>query len=448
MAIIQFPKGFKWGAATASYQIEGAWNEDGRGLSIWDTFSRTPGRVKNGDNGNVACDSYHRYEEDIALIKDLGVSAYRFSTAWPRIIPDGDGEINPKGLRFYHKFVDRLLEAGVEPYITLYHWDLPQALEDKGGWANRATIDAFVRYAEIMFKEFGGKVKNWLTLNEPWCVSFLSNFIGVHAPGNKNLQLAVDIAHNLLVAHGKAVQKFRELGIQGNIGFAPNVTWLDPYSSNNQADLDAAARERAWFVEWFFDPVFKGEYPQFMVDWLRSKGAELRIQPGDMETINQPIDILGINYYTGNVVRHNAGSGLFDSEFIELGYDRTDINWPIYSEGFNNVLQFISSRYGNIPLYITENGACYNDEPHDGRVRDDRRIAYLRQHITQMHRAIASGVNLQGYFTWSLMDNFEWAEGYGMRFGLIHVDYNTLVRTPKDSYFWYKKIACNNWLEV
>lgn len=448
MAIIQFPQGFKWGAATAAYQIEGAYREDGRGLSIWDTFSRIPGKVKNGDTGDVACDSYHRYPEDIELMKKLGIGAYRFSVSWPRVIPDGSGEINSKGLAYYRDFVDRLLDAGIEPYCTLYHWDLPQALQDKGGWANRETIDAFVRYAEVMFETFNGKIKHWITLNEPWCVSFLSNYLGVHAPGNRDLQLAVNIGHHLLVAHGKTVKRFRELGIAGQIGYAPNVTWIDPYSRSNPDDIAAADRERAWFVEWFMDPVFKGTYPDFMVDWFKRKGAELHLQPGDMETIREPIDFMGINYYTGHVVRHAQGGGLFDSETIDLGYTRTDIGWPIYPEGFNNVLQFIANRYGQIPLYITENGACYNHEPENGRVKDQERIDYLRKHLIQLNRALASGVNLKGYFVWSLLDNFEWAEGYSMRFGIVHVDYNTLERTPKDSFYWYKQIARNNWFEV
>jgi beta-glucosidase len=448
MAIVQFPEGFRWGAATASYQIEGAYNEGGRGPSIWDTFCSTPGKIKDGDNGNIACDSYHRYEEDIAIMKNLGITVYRFSVAWPRIVPDGDGAINEEGLAYYHRFVDKLLEAGIEPYCTLYHWDLPQALEDQGGWNNRKTVDAFVRYSEIMFKEFNGKIKQWITLNEPWCSSFLSNYLGAHAPGNRNLQLAVDIAHHLLVAHGLTVKSYRKLGYDGLIGYAPNVTWLDPYSSDNQQDIDAARREIAWFVEWFFDPIFKGEYPAFMVDWFKTKGIELHILPGDMEAISQPIDFLGINYYTGHVCRYKQGGGLFDSELIELGYERTDIGWPIYSEGFNNVLQYITKRYGAIPMYITENGACYNDEPVNGRVQDTGRIEYLKKHITQVNRAIASGVNMKGYFTWSLLDNFEWAEGYTMRFGLVHVDYNSLVRTPKDSFYWYKKVIGNNWYEV
>ncbi|UJF32436.1 GH1 family beta-glucosidase [Paenibacillus hexagrammi] len=447
MAIVQFPKDFIWGAATASYQVEGAYNEDGRGMSIWDTFSRTPGKVWNGDNGDVACDSYHRYEEDIAIMKDLGITEYRFSMAWPRIIPDGSGEINRKGLDFYHRFVDKLIENGITPICTLYHWDLPQALQDQGGWANRATIDAFVRYSEIVFKEFQGKIKSWITLNEPWCVSFLSNYLGIHAPGFTDLQLAVDVSHHLLVAHGRTVRKFRSLGLEGTIGYAPNVTWIEPYSPLEQ-DVQASRRATGWFTDWFFEPVFKGSYPEYLVKWFEDKGAVLHVEPGDLEDISQPIDFLGINYYTGNVGRYKEGEGLFDCEDIDMGYERTDIDWPIYSDGFYQVLTYLKNTYGEIPIFITENGACYNDEPADGRVRDEKRIAYLSKHLTQLNRAITAGVPVKGYFVWSLMDNFEWAEGYSKRFGIVHVDYRTLKRTKKDSFYWYQKVASNGWFTV
>jgi beta-glucosidase len=446
MAIIQFPKDMKWGTATASYQIEGAVKEDGRGPSIWDTFSHAPGNVKNGENGDVACDSYHRYEEDIEIMKELGIDTYRFSVAWPRIFPTGDGEINLKGLEFYHKFVDKLLEAGIEPMCTLYHWDLPQDLQDKGGWANRETIDAFVRYAETMFKEFSGKIKYWITLNEPWCISYLSNYIGVHAPGNQDLQLATNVAHHLLVAHGRTVQKFRELNIEGEIGFAPNTTWLEPFS-DKQEDIDACNREIAYFIEWFMDPVFKGEYPQFMLDWFKKKGVEVKMEDGDLEDIHQPIDFLGINYYTGHLARHKENEGLFDWEFVEMGHERTDIGWPVYPEGFYNVLTRITDRYGKVPIYITENGSCYNDEPVDGRVRDDSRTKYLKQHLTALSRSIESGVNIKGYLTWSLLDNFEWAEGYSKRFGIVYVNYRTQERIKKDSFYWYKQTISNGFFE-
>lgn len=446
MTIIEFPKDMKWGAATASYQIEGAVNEGGRGVSIWDTFSKTPGNVVNGDNGDVACDSYHRYKEDVQIMKELGIKVYRFSVAWPRIFPNGTGEVNKEGLEYYHNLIDELLANDIEPMCTLYHWDLPQILQDKGGWGNRETIDAFVAYAEVMFKEFSGKIKQWITLNEPWCISFLSNYIGVHAPGNKDLQLATQISHHLLVAHGKTVQKFRELNVDGEIGIAPNTTWLEPYS-NRQQDIDACNREIAWYLEWFMDPVFKGSYPHFMLDWFANKGVHLEIEDGDMEVIHQPIDFIGINYYTGHVARYKENEGLLDWELVELNYERTDIGWPIFPEGFYKVLCRIKDNYGDVPIYITENGSCYNNEVENGRVKDVGRISYLEQHLTALHRAISSGVNIKGYLTWSLMDNFEWAEGYTMRFGIVHVNYRTLERTKKDSYYWFKQTIANNWFE-
>jgi beta-glucosidase len=447
MAMIQFPKELKWGAATASYQVEGAAFEDGRGLSIWDTFSHTPGNVLNGDHGDIACDSYHRYEEDIQLMKELGVDVYRFSIAWPRIFPKGKGQINPKGLQYYHSLVDQLIENGIEPMCTLYHWDLPQTLEDEGGWDNRDIIDAFVDYAEVMFTEFSGKIKQWVTINEPWCASFLSNYLGVHAPGNKDLQLATTIAHHLLVAHGRAVKKFRELKVDGQIGYAPNVTWLEPFS-NKQEDVDACKRGTGWFIEWFLSPVFKGEYPEFMVTWFKHKGVEVRIEAGDMETIQQPIDFLGINYYTGNVARYKQNEGLFDVEDIDMGYERTDIDWFVYPEGFYNALTYITELYGQVPIYITENGSCYNDEPENGRVKDQGRIDYLKKHLTSLSRSIDNGVNIKGYLTWSLLDNFEWAEGYSKRFGIVHVNFQTLERTKKDSFYWFKKAIANKRFEV
>ncbi|MBM7603967.1 beta-glucosidase [Metabacillus crassostreae] len=381
---------------------------------------------------------------DIEIMKDLGIDVYRFSVAWPRIYPSGTGEVNQKGLEFYHRFVDKLLENGIEPICTLYHWDLPQALQDQGGWGNRETIDAFASYAETMFNEFEGKIKYWITLNEPWCISFLSNYIGAHAPGNTDLQLATQISHHLLVAHGKAVKKFRELKIEGEIGFAPNTTWLEPYS-NSKEDIEACRRENAYFIEWFMDPVFKGEYPQFMVDWFKKKGVEMKIDVGDLEIIQQPIDFLGINYYTGHIARYKENEGLFDWEYVEIGYERTDIDWPVYPDGFYKVLTHITERYGNVPIYITENGSCYNDEPVNGRVKDEKRTKYLKQHLTALSRSIDSGVNIKGYMAWSLLDNFEWAEGYSKRFGMVFVDYLTQERIKKDSFHWYKKTISNNW---
>ncbi|NGZ77837.1 GH1 family beta-glucosidase [Saccharibacillus alkalitolerans] len=446
MTIFQFPNDFKWGTATAAYQIEGAAKEGGRGPSIWDTFSHTPGRVYNGDNGDVACDSYHRYEEDIELMKELGINTYRFSISWPRIIPDGDGEINREGLDYYHRFVDKLLEAGIEPFCTLYHWDLPQALQDVGGWENRRSIDAFVKFSEVMYREFDGKIKYWLTFNEPWCIAFLSNVIGVHAPGKQDLQAALDVAHHVLVAHGKSVSKFRELGVDGKIGIAPNVAWAVPYSKSEE-DKGAADRNIQVYSDWFLDPIYKGSYPKPLYDWFEQSGHVPPIQEGDMEAIAQPIDHIGINYYSMSVNKFNPNGGYLQMEEVDMGLTKTDIGWPVESRGLYDVIHYLQ-KYGNIDIYITENGACINDDVVNGKVNDTRRISYLQQHIAQIHRVIADGINLKGYMAWSLMDNFEWAEGYRMRFGLVHVDYRSLKRTPKESFYWYQNVVKNNWMET
>lgn len=447
MTILQFPKDIKWGTATASYQIEGAAQKDGRGPSIWDTFAKTPGNVYKGHDGDVACDSYHRFPEDVKLMKELGVDMYRFSIAWPRIFPQGTGEVNEEGLAYYHRLVDSLLEHGIEPVCTLYHWDLPEALQEKGGWESRDTIEAFADYADTIFRSFEGKIKKYITINEPWCASFLSNYIGAHAPGKQSLQLGVDTAHHLMVAHGRAVQKFRALSLQGEIGYAPNVEWNEPYS-NSEEDAEACRRATGWFLDWFFDPVFKGSYPDFLTEWFAKDGVKVPIVDGDLEIISQPIDFLGINYYTGSVSRYEKGASMFDHERVDQGYEKTDIGWNVYPEGFYKILTAIHQQYGDVPIYITENGSCYNDEPINGTVADDGRIRYLEKHLTALHRAITSGVPIKGYMTWSLLDNFEWAEGYNMRFGLVHVNYRTLVRTPKESYFWYQEFLKTKWLEV
>jgi beta-glucosidase len=448
LARIDFPKDFVWGTATASYQIEGAWQEDGRGPSIWDTFSHTPGKVFNNDNGNVACDSYHRYEEDIALLKKLGVKAYRFSIAWPRIFPQGTGVVNERGLDYYRRVVDALIEAGIEPCVTLYHWDLPQALQDKGGWDNRDTIDAFVNYSEVVFKAFDGKIKQWITFNETWCVSFLSNYIGAHAPGNKDLQLAINIAHHCMVAHGEAVKKFRELGIQGEIGTTHNLSWSEPYSTSPE-DVAAARRSRAFSNEWFMEPTFKGTYPQFMVEWFKTKGAEVPILPGDMETIAQKIDFIGVNFYSGGFVRYKKDDGLFDSEEVQVGFDKTYMDWNVYAEALYKVLSWVHGEYGDTPIYITENGACYEDVlTEDNRIHDVLRKQYFKKHFIQCHRLIESGVPLKGYFAWSLLDNFEWAEGYRKRFGIVYTNYETLERHPKDSYYFIQDVIKSSGFEA
>lgn len=448
MVFIKFPKNFIWGAATSAYQVEGACNEDGRGPSVWDVFSHIKGKIKDNNTGDIACDSYHRYQEDVNLLKRLGANAYRFSVSWPRIFPKGLGTVNEKGLAYYRKLVDQLVANNIEPMCTLYHWDLPQALQDNGGWMNRKTVDAFVEYASLVFKEFDGKIKFWLTFNEPWCVSFVSNYMGVHAPGNKDLQLAIDVAHNVMVAHGKTVQTFRNLGIKGQIGYAPNLVWNEPYSTR-QEDVDACKRNAGWFNEWFLEPVFKGTYPQFLVDWFKTKGVSVRATAGDMETIRQPIDFLGINYYSGTLARYKESNLLFDAETVDEGYPRTDIEWGLfYPQGLYKLLTWVKDTYGSKPIFITENGACYKDVLIDGKVHDEQRIEFLKRHLIQVDRALKSGMDVKGYFAWSLLDNFEWAEGYTKRFGLVYTDFKTLKRLPKDSFHWYKKVIDSNSLEA
>ncbi|MGI8314242.1 GH1 family beta-glucosidase [Halobacillus mangrovi] len=443
---IQFPDTLKWGAATASYQIEGAAHKDGRTPSIWDTFAHAPGNVKNGDHGDEACDSYHRYKEDVQHLKDLGVDLYRFSISWSRVIPQGTGDLNPKGVAYYSNLIDELLENGIEPMITLYHWDLPQVLQENGGWESRATTDAFHDYAVAMFNEFGDRVKKWITINEPWCASFLSNYLGIHAPGKTDLQAGVDVAHHLLLAHGKAVQSFRELVPDGEIGYAPNVGWLQPYTPS-EADKKACERSMMWQKEWFMDPVFKGSYPEELVHLFEEHQAVLKLEEGDLDVISQPIDFMGLNYYTGSLGRYKEDGGLFQVEEIPLDERRTDIGWPIYADGFYRVLTNIHETYGDVPIYITENGACYNHEVENGTVNDQERIDYLKQHLTSLQRAIQAGVPIKGYIVWSLLDNFEWAEGYEKRFGIIHVNFRTFERTRKDSYYWYKQTVTNKWFE-
>lgn len=446
MTVYAFPKDFHWGAATAAYQIEGAHQEDGRGLSIWDTFSHTPGKVLQADNGDTACDSYHRFAEDIQLMKELGIDTYRFSISWPRIYPEGSGEINAKGLAYYHRFVDELLANGIEPFCTLYHWDLPQALQDIGGWDNRVTIDAFEAYAVTMFREFRGKINKWITFNEPWCSSFLSNYYGHHAPGYKDLQLSANVAHHVLVAHGRAVLAYRKLGLGGEIGIAPNMTWAVPYR-RTQEDKDACLRATAWSLDWFLDPIVFGCYPEMLLHQFAKFGVQIPVQPGDMEIIRQPIDLIGINYYSASVNRYNPHAGFLESEECGMGLEVTDIGWALAPTGFYESLHYLHDKYPGIPVYITENGACYNDGVENGRVRDTRRIAYIKQHLIQLCRAIEDGIPVKGYMAWSLLDNFEWAEGYSKRFGLVHVDFKTMRRTKKDSFYAYQKIVGNGWLE-
>ncbi len=432
-----FPEDFLWGAATSSYQIEGAWDADGRGPSIWDEFCRQPGRVVGGDRGDVACDSYRRYADDVALLKELGAQVYRFSVSWPRVFPSGTGAVNRAGLHYYHHLVDALLAQGIRPFCTLYHWDLPQALQAKGGWENRATIDAFVEYSDLLFREFHQKIDLWITFNEPFCSSFVGNYFGIHAPGKTDLAAALACAHHQLVAHGLAATRFRQLVAQGkasgSLGIAPNITWAEPYTES-EADRQACLRSIQWSWDWFLDPVCLGAYPEPLLTWFANHGVHPPVVEGDWEAIKQPLDFVGGNYYCASVNLHDAtpAGGLLESSQVDMGWEKSDNGWPLTPEGFTRSLVRIANKYRGLPIYITENGLCLND------AQDQRRIVYLDQHLRALARALAQGVPVKGYLAWSLLDNFEWAEGYSKRFGLVFVDFSTGTRTPKPSFYWYR----------
>ena len=445
MSKIIFPKDFIWGTATASYQIEGAWNEDGKGMSIWDSFSHTPGNVQNNDTGDVACDHYHRFKEDIEIMKELGLDSYRFSVSWPRIMPDGKGEINQKGLDFYKNLVEELLNAGISPALTLYHWDLPFELQKIGGWTNRDVAEYFAEYAELMFDELGDRVERWITHNEPWVVSFMGYHTGEHAPGLTDLKLAQDAAHNLLLSHGKAVERFRSKNLDGELGITLNLYQTYP-ATDSEKDKEAAGLAKESLNGWFLNPIFNGNYPAKISEFYNNAVGDIEIQDGDMDLISQDIDFLGINYYSRAVVKYDSSQ-----EFIPVAHIKpedsqyTEMGWEVYPEGLYDLLTEIKEVYGDIPLYITENGAAFDDELIDGQVKDEERLDYLKQHFKAAHKAIKNGVNLKGYYVWSLMDNFEWAHGYSKRFGLIYIDYgNGQTRYFKDSARWYKKVINNN----
>ncbi len=436
----QFPEGFFWGAATAAFQIEGATREDGRGESIWDRFAATPGKILTGETGDPASDSYHRYREDVALMQTLGLNAYRFSVAWPRIIPDGSGAVNPAGLDYYDRVVDALLAAGIRPFVTLYHWDLPQALQDKGGWANRETIDAYLRYSEVVVRRLGDRVKNWMTFNEPWCISILSHALGEHAPGLRDMKIALQVAHNLLVAHGRVMPVIRQNSPGAQAGIVLNLNPAYP-ATDTEADAAAARMSHAKFNLWFLDPISGRGYPQ---DAWDSYGADVpEIAPGDMEVMTAPVDFLGVNYYSRNIIHDPTGG---TGKIINR---RNPVNmmargWENCPQALTELMTWLHQEYSFPSLMITENGATYDDVLWEGRVHDLARIDYLRDHIGALPGLIAAGVPLKGYFCWSLLDNFEWAWGTRDRFGLIYTDFKTQQRVIKDSGYWYSKIARAN----
>jgi len=440
-----FPKDFLWGAAASAYQIEGAYKEDGKGESIWDRFTRWEGHVLNGDNGNVACDHYHRYKDDVALIKSLEIPCYGFTVAWTRIQPTGSGAVNHKGLDFYSRLVDELLAAGITPKTTLFHWDLPQALQETAGWTNRDTADRFADYARIVFDHLADRVKMWATHNEPWVSAFLGYATGVHAPGICDYSQAYQAAHHLLLSHGKAVQMFRQGGYEGKIGLILNLNGLIP-ASDDERDVAATQRVHDETHALFLDPVFKGSYPQALFDYIGVH--QPKIHANDLDVIQQPIDFLGLNYYNTDLVSFDIFGGLNKAHLTPYsapGWGRTEMNWGIHPTGLKNEVLYIKENYGNPELYLTENGCALPDIPDkNGFVKDWDRIRFLQAHIQALHEAVQDGANVQGYFVWSIFDNFEWERGYGQRFGIVRVDFETLQRIPKQSSYWYRELIARN----
>lgn len=446
-----FPPGFLWGAATAAYQIEGAAAEGGRGASIWDTFSHTPGAVANGDTGDVATDHYHRYRQDVDLIAALGLSAYRFSVSWPRVQPRGQGPANPQGLAFYDRLVDALLERGVSPALTLYHWDLPQELQDAGGWPARDTAYRFAEYAQLVHDHLGDRVGLWTTLNEPWCSAFLGYASGEHAPGIKDAGASLAAAHHLLLGHGLATSAMQSQA-RGAEKFAitVNLSQVIPASAD-PADRAAGQLFDGLANRIFLDPVLRGAYPQDVVTATQHIADWSFVQPGDEQLISAPIDLLGVNYYQPlRVAADPSGHGPAEypgtvgMKALAPHAPRTDMGWEINPQGFTDLLVRLQADYG-VPIIITENGAAFDDVlGPDGRVADPGRTEFLAGHLRAVHDAIGAGVDVRGYFAWSLLDNFEWAHGYRRRFGLVYVDYQTQARVPKDSAHWYAQVARDN----
>jgi beta-glucosidase len=446
---LKFPGGFAWGTATAAYQIEGGVAEGGRGPSIWDTFARQPGKILDGSSADVACDHYRLYREDFALMRELGVRHYRFSIAWPRIIPSGSGAPNPAGLDYYERLVDSMKENGIEPYATLYHWDLPQPLQDKGGWAQRSTADRYVEFADVVTRRLGKSIKNWMTHNEPWVVAFVGHLFGSHAPGMKDLPTALAAAHTILLSHGKAVPVIRaNVGAAARVGIVHNLEWVEP-ASRKEEDRAAALRHDGAFNRWFLDPIFKGTYPADMVEWYGR--AAPAVQPGDMEAISAPTDFLGVNYYTRRIIAHDPAGDFLHARHISYPFvPHADYEeWEVSPEGLYRVLVRVSEDYGRPALYVTENGTPLADTVGpDGACHDPVRVDYIARHAAGIWQAIQDGVDVRGYFVWSIMDNFEWNLGYTKRFGLVHVDFRSQKRTVKDSGKWFSRVSRANSVEV
>ncbi|MBY8871245.1 beta-glucosidase [Micromonospora sp. PLK6-60] len=453
-AALTFPPGFLWGAATAAYQIEGAVAEDGRTPSIWDTFSHTPGRTVAGHTGDVACDHYHRMPADVRLMADLGLKSYRFSVSWSRVQPDGAGPANQRGLDFYRRLVDELRAYDIEPWLTLYHWDLPQPLEDAGGWPARDTAGRFADYAQLVADALGDRVNHFTTLNEPWCSAFLGYGSGVHAPGRTNGTDALRAGHHLMLGHGLAVRAVRASRPGAQLGVTVNLYPVTP-ATDSPADADAARRIDGLMNRFFLDPILRGSYPTDLRADLRGVTDFGHVRDGDLAIISTPLDQVGVNYYTRHVVSAGTGPaepgpspwpGSEDVRFVSRGIPVTDMDWEVDAPGLLETLQRVHREYTDLPIYVTENGAAFVDEVVDGRVDDTDRLAYFDAHLRAAHAAIDSGVPLKGYFAWSLLDNFEWAWGYTKRFGMVRVDYDDQARIPKSSARWYAEVIRRNGL--
>ena len=433
-----FAPDFLWGCATSSYQIEGAGQEDGRVESIWDRFAATPGRIKDGSNGLVACDHYHRWPEDFDIGRDMGLNAYRFSIAWPRIFSEVGGKPNEKGLDFYSRLVDGMLERGLQPWATLYHWDLPQYLQDRGGWNERATVDAYLAFVDAMTRRLGDRVQHWITHNEPWCTAIIGNYEGWHAPGNTDFKTALQVAHHVLLSHGKAVPLIRANVRHAKAGLALSLHPVRPASSELE-DIAATERHDGLRYRWFLDPLYGHGYPQAILEAIGD--AAPVVLPGDLEAIAVPTDFLGVNYYFPETIQHAPGHGPLSARVLPPapGVETTYMGWEVAPQGLAELLLRIENDYHPGPMYITENGSCYADEVDaDGEIDDVERRHYLMRHLAALNAAIRDGVPVKGYFAWSLLDNFEWAEGYLKRFGLTHIDYASQQRRLKGSGKWYR----------
>lgn len=439
----KFPEDFLWGTATAAYQIEGAWNKDGRGLSIWDTFSHTSGKIKNDDTGDEACDFYNLFRDDIKLMKSLDYKAFRLSISWPRMIPNGYGSANLKGIRFYKEVLKELKDNNIKTIVTLYHWDLPQALEDMGGWSNRRTAEAFRDYADLCFKELGQLVDLWITLNESYIIAFYGHFTGIFAPGRKSVEDTFLVIHNLNLAHGLAVKKFREYDLKSKIGITNNRDWLMPYDSKSKNDIYATKYANDVMYYYFIDPIILGEYPSSFYKTVKKFGIDIIVTEEDLNTISQDIDFLGLNYYTRKLIKYDDREILGFTENIG-SYKQTNMGYEIYPEGLYKILIDLGKRYKSIPIYITENGISASDTVINGKINDQSRIEFLKEHLEACSNAIEKGISLKGYFAWSFMDNFEWIYGYSMRFGLVYVDFRNKIRIPKASAYWYSNFIKEN----